>query len=299
MLISLHILIFYLQEIAFELPIEWFVVNATFPLLQGVFLYLYTGILLQKIQVTSILALHFLPFLIFAILGPKFGEILLNPLIICVVISGIVYITLTFGMLGRFDSFYKRNNHWLKILTSGLAIVWAVFILSGMLNHLFDYSLVKHEYIFLSVNIFVFAIGFFGLKQGLILQEPQLKSKYSSSPLGIEDFKKIKNRLDILATSTQFYLNSELKISDLASQLNIPTHHLSQYFSAFLDTSYYDYINGLRIDEFKQRIVKNELDTLSLLGLALECGFNSKATFNRAFKKVHGQTPTEYLNSSK
>ena len=49
------------------------------------------------------------------------------------------------------------------------------------------------------------------------------------------------------------------------------------------------------IEEVKQMMHSNEHPNLSLLGMALEAGFNSKATFNRAFKKLENCTPTEYM----
>lgn len=298
-LISAHITIFYLQETAFELPYKWYMINAAFPLLQGVFLYLYTMLLLQRSRIKSTLALHFLPFLIFAIAIYFYGEQLLNSLIISVIISGIVYIILTLKMLGSLGSFFRRNNHWLKLLTCGLGLVWFVFIVIGVLNHLFDYAPIRHEYIFLSVSVFVFGFGYFGLKEGHILQELRTKGNYHSSPLDNNDFAKIKSLLDDLKQDKQFFLNPDLKISDLALQMNIPTHHLSQYFSASLNTTYYNYINDIRIEEFKLRASKNELAALSIMGLAYDCGFKSKATFNRAFKKHSEQTPSEYINSIK
>jgi AraC-like DNA-binding protein len=276
---------------------HWLIINAAFPLLQGVFLYLFTGFLLQKIHFKAILALHFLPFLMVSAATFVFGEDMLGPLILAVVLSGISYITSTFRMLGTFDALFKRHIHWLKILTLGLAIVWIVFITTGILSHLFDTDFIPHEYIFLSVNVFVFAFGFFGLKEGHLLQELQVKGAYHTSSLSDVDFQRIKVLLDRLAIEEQPFLNPNLKIGDLASQLEVPTHHLSQCFSSYLDTTYYDYVNGLRIAELKRRIVNHQLNTMTLLGLAYDCGFQSKATFNRAFKKHQGQTPSEYLKA--
>ena len=95
------------------------------------------------------------------------------------------------------------------------------------------------------------------------------------------------------------FLNPNLKIGNLANELSLPTHYLSQYFNVSLNTNYYDYINSLRIAELKSRISDGQLDSLSLLGLAYDCGFNSKATLNRVFKKQTGQTPSGYIKSLK
>ncbi len=49
-----------------------------------------------------------------------------------------------------------------------------------------------------------------------------------------------------------------------------------------------------RINEAKAKLTKHQADTSTMLGLAFDCGFNSKATFNRAFKKFTGVSPKEF-----
>ena len=298
-LISCHVVVYILQESA-DISLEGLIrINAAFPLLQGVFLYLYTLLLLQKGTLKPILIFHFLPFLVFAFSFYVFGEQILNILIISIIISGIVYIILTMKLLGSFGSFFNRNDNWLKLLTAGLGLVWILFIIIGVLNHLFDYVMIEHHYIFLSVSIFVFCIGYFGLKEGHILQAPRTKGIYNSSPLGTIDFIRIEKRLMELQQDKLFILNPDLTISNLAAEMNIPSHHLSQYFSAAKNTTYNYYINDYRIKEFISRIQDNEHVSLSIFGIAYDCGFKSKATFNRAFKKHTGLTPSEYIKSVK
>ncbi len=95
----------------------------------------------------------------------------------------------------------------------------------------------------------------------------------------------------------QPYLNSELKIEDLAKTLKIPKHTLSILINKDLGLNFYDLINQYRVDEFKKRIKKNQHKDLSLLGVALEVGFNSKSSFNRIFKKQTGKTPSQFINN--
>jgi AraC-like DNA-binding protein len=58
-------------------------------------------------------------------------------------------------------------------------------------------------------------------------------------------------------------------------------------------------VNLYRVDAFKKRIQEPGVEKLTLLGLAYECGFNSKSTFNEVFKKTTGQTPSQYVKSLK
>ncbi|MEO0573225.1 MAG: helix-turn-helix domain-containing protein, partial [Bacteroidota bacterium] len=63
--------------------------------------------------------------------------------------------------------------------------------------------------------------------------------------------------------------------------------------------SFYDYVNKYRIKAFKEKIDLNEYEFKTLLALALESGFNSKATFNRVFKSIQGITPKQYLKNKR
>ena len=62
-----------------------------------------------------------------------------------------------------------------------------------------------------------------------------------------------------------------------------------------LKTNFYEFVNKYRVEEFKYRLQREDSDKFTLLGLAYECGFNSKSTFNHTFKKFTGQTPKEYF----
>ncbi|WP_299677197.1 AraC family transcriptional regulator [uncultured Tenacibaculum sp.] len=91
------------------------------------------------------------------------------------------------------------------------------------------------------------------------------------------------------------YLNSELNLSDLASNLQMHRSQLSQIINQGYDKNFNDFINEFRVNAFKEELKKGSHKELSLLGIALDCGFNSKATFNRVFKKLTQTSPTEFL----
>lgn len=93
------------------------------------------------------------------------------------------------------------------------------------------------------------------------------------------------------------YLNPEVTLGSLAGQLNMSREELSHIINNGFDSRFNDFINAYRIREVKRLIADGKLEAFSMLGLAHEAGFNSKATFNRAFKKVTNQSPTEYLKS--
>ena len=95
----------------------------------------------------------------------------------------------------------------------------------------------------------------------------------------------------------KIYTESELSLSELANRLNTLPNYLSQVINDKEGKNFYDYINMLRIDEFKRLVSRPENRKYTLLSLSYDCGFNSKSSFNKNFKKVTGQSPSEYLNN--
>jgi AraC-like DNA-binding protein len=93
----------------------------------------------------------------------------------------------------------------------------------------------------------------------------------------------------------QLYLNPELTLPDLAQRVNLNTNMVSQSLNNGLGINFNDFINQYRVNAFKQRIENGEHLTHSLLGVAFGCGFNSKNTFNRAFRKQMNLSPSEYI----
>ena len=95
------------------------------------------------------------------------------------------------------------------------------------------------------------------------------------------------------------YLNKNLTIGEMADSIEIPAYQLSQLINDQLGQSFFEFINSYRVKEVKVRFFDSKFSNLTLLGIAMECGFNSKASFNRIFKQLTNQTPTEYIKTKK
>lgn len=90
------------------------------------------------------------------------------------------------------------------------------------------------------------------------------------------------------------YLNPSLTLQQLSNALNIKTHHLSEILNDHINRSFYDFINLYRIEAIKKKIIDPKESHKKILSLAYEFGFNSKSSFNNAFKKQTGLTPSEF-----
>nr|WP_321234117.1 AraC family transcriptional regulator [uncultured Psychroserpens sp.] len=123
---------------------------------------------------------------------------------------------------------------------------------------------------------------------------PQHSGTQRDKTVSERDLKKVKTLME----DDKAYLNPELNLSDLAEQANMSRAQLSEIINSGFGKNFNDFVNEYRVEAFKDMLKANKHEQLSLLGIAQECGFNSKATFNRVFKKLTNHSPTEYLKSS-
>lgn len=137
-------------------------------------------------------------------------------------------------------------------------------------------------------------IKFIVTKRSNITQEQQKYKKYHISE---EECRKLEARLNELMERDKLYTNPTLKIGELASSLQISSNTLSYLFSQYLHKSFYDYLNTYRIEAFQKMINEDTTGKYTLVAIAELCGFNSRASFFRYFKKVTGITPNQYMQS--
>ena len=112
------------------------------------------------------------------------------------------------------------------------------------------------------------------------------------------DALKWKDKLSSLMIQKKLYENPRLTLSDVANELNTTTKTISSVVNSSFNMNFNDFVNHYRIEAVKDKLDKGEQSTSTLLGIALDCGFNSKATFNRAFKKSTSLSPKDYLEKS-
>lgn len=104
-----------------------------------------------------------------------------------------------------------------------------------------------------------------------------------------------KSKIQTLIQYESLYNNPELTLSDIAKKLDTNISIVSKTINQGFRMNFNDFINNYRIEEIKKAFDNDEHKKTTLLGIAFDCGFNSKATFNRAFKKNTGFSPKQYL----
>ena len=124
----------------------------------------------------------------------------------------------------------------------------------------------------------------------------KIPARYARSGMTTSAQLLIGERLAQRMTRNRDYLENDLKLTELAERIGTSPQLLSEYLNVALQQKFFDYINGLRISEVQRQLQDGHCSSSgeTLLDLALRCGFNSKSTFNAAFKKSTGMTPSAW-----
>jgi len=117
------------------------------------------------------------------------------------------------------------------------------------------------------------------------------------SPKPSTNYEEDMSRIKTLFEEGKIYLDPDLSLKSLAVELGSSPSQVSEVINNGFQKNFNDFINSYRIEEVKKQLVEGRQKELSLVGVAMDCGFNSKATFNRVFKKTTGISPTQYLKS--
>ena len=123
--------------------------------------------------------------------------------------------------------------------------------------------------------------------------------KYAKSNLTQEQSDEIKLKLEDYMEKYEPYLNSQVRIKDLADQTGISSHQISQVLNQSFHQNFFEFVNNYRIKKAISLIEDPANSSLTITAIGFEAGFNSKTTFYEAFKKTKGTTPAKYLASKK
>lgn len=105
-------------------------------------------------------------------------------------------------------------------------------------------------------------------------------------------------KINAMMEMEKLYQEPELTLQDLANKLQCPSYQVSQAINEGMNKSFYDLINGYRVEEAKRLLLDTKNRNYTILSVGFEAGFNSKTTFNTVFKKFTGVTPTQYRDKT-
>lgn len=210
----------------------------------------------------------------------------------------------------EFSEVESLRIQWLKqfLILTLAATVLAVFSFFArtwnipLLSQLYSFH-------FIGIVLLFYWLSYKALTQpvlfGIVKEAPLMpdarttepEEKYKKSTLEAGQLTLIFEKVKQVLRDQKLYLKNDLTLTQLSTAVDTPRHQVSQAINSCHTGNFFDLINDYRVDAFKQFASQPDKKHLSLLGIAQEAGFNSKASFYSVFKKKTGMTPAEYLES--
>ncbi len=198
---------------------------------------------------------------------------------------------------------YKQSLvSFLKLFQISVGVFLILWLISFIVPRLLNYPIrfVNYNSVWGAISLFIFVVGYYSLREPQLFRVSLKKNKPDSQQrLPQAKITFLKKEMKRLIEEEKMYLKPNLTLRDLSEQLNTSTHNISWYLNTISKSNFYDYINHYRIKEFLKKIENGEHHRHTILALSLESGFNSKSTFNKAFKLEMKDTPSNYIKKLK
>jgi AraC-like DNA-binding protein len=198
----------------------------------------------------------------------------------------------------EYSSIHRINLSWLQLILYCFIAGWLSDVARYFINQFavrlpFDYGPIPLIAFFIFFNI----IFYRGWTQPQVFTCFEEKAKYQTSNLTKEEAERYLKQIADHMERQKPFLKMELTLKDLSEELGIPHRHLSQILNENLNQNFYDFIGRYRIEESKRMLLESGATRKTVLEIIYEVGFNSKSSFNAAFKKYTGVTPSQFKKS--
>jgi AraC-like DNA-binding protein len=192
----------------------------------------------------------------------------------------------------------RMSLRWIDVMAGFQVVIWGVAIVQALVY----LPILNYGLLFGLVAAWVCAMGWFSLAQPPVAPEEEPSSSEpspapTSSVADDARFDAVQARLaELMGGAAPLYLEPALTIGQLARRSGYPEYLVSAVINRRLGGSFWEYVNRLRVEAARERLADPD-DARTVLDIAYACGFTSKSTFNAAFKRQVGQTPSAYRGS--
>ena len=293
-----------------------------FLLLYGPLFYLYArGVIFKDFRLSGATLLHLTPYLLLTASLLSFGNLMPGTteeflaielpwqyyMIGALIYTHFfVYLGLTYLNLWKYRRIIKNeysqidqiNLDWLSFSLNSFGLLTIVSLIHNFI------APAKNVYVFMVTLVLLLLFIFYFVNRVILkaLRQPEIfagigqneTARYQGSSLTAGQVEEYRQKLLTLLRTDKPFLNPQVSLSDLSEKLSISSKNLSQVINQRFGKNFFDFINSYRIQEVQQILKDSRDDKMTILEAMYEAGFNSKSSFNTAFKKETGQTPSEF-----
>lgn len=196
--------------------------------------------------------------------------------------------------LAKRTRIWQKNMYAIHVSYVLAYIMYGVFVTMGINSGFFYHIPI------VMMSSMVLYVGYAANVQpdvfnGLYAYTNKLFPKYVKSGLTDSLSLELKEVLHDLFHNQKLYLRNDISLDMVAEKLDTSRHNASQLINEHFEMNFHEFVNTYRTKEAKELLRKQ--NELNIIDIAYEVGFNNKVSFNKAFKKDTGLTPSQYLNS--
>ena len=189
---------------------------------------------------------------------------------------------------------WQVAHKWLRALFTCMVIMgigWPLTVIASYLTQEIGDAYYPIEVLLV---FFIYWIAYTGYHKTLLIYRNEKGKKIMPANIASEFA-----ALQKIMETERLYLDAEVNLSKLASRTGLSPKTISAILNQYHHTNFNDFVNHYRVEDIKAKLVDPAFQHLTISGIALETGFNSQATFQRAFKNCTGISPSQYISNYK
>ena len=294
--------LFYLPSELYMEPVHWQIMTAVDMVVEPLYAFILVELISPGLLTLKRMILHELPFVALPLLliATRNSIFYYTEIVWASVYGTAVFVYILYSIPGyhrklreRFSYVENINLRWLRNIT------YTFFLILGL--WIFDSSDmdINLECLYMggSLVLWMFICYFIYRHESVIDELQPVEEVAESEEAPQSEIADIATVVQRLFVDDRIFLNPKLKLSDVARQVGTNRTYLSQYFNRTAGTTFFDYVNSMRI-AYAENLLLTTTDTLSVV--AERSGFNSLSTFRRAFTQRHdGQSPVEFRTAAR
>lgn len=210
-----------------------------------------------------------------------------------------IYLFFSIRLLLSYQKWVQNNfSESSKIILNWLKFILTLFLLLCILWFaemiLREFYTQYHDFTIMLMGFLTLVLAYAGISQKNLSDVIYNKTEAGIDKSKVEIDPEILEKIAAQMKENKAYLNPSLTLKEFSQICKIPSRTISEHINHGLNKSFHDFVNEYRVNEVISKLNSIDRSLFTLESIAYDCGFNSKATFNRIFKKFTGTSPSSY-----